>query len=97
MKFLKPKQVRELIDYAERGELDEVVGVLVRFSQDQMAELKAILWIGKDGQNPKHWEALVIEARAKLDADTARFVAEEKNLGRDLHRGLDMLESSGRI
>jgi hypothetical protein len=97
MKTLKPAQVRELIGYAERGELDEVVGILVRMTKDQMAELKAIIWIGKDAQNPKHWDALVIEARAKLDGDTARFVAEEKNLGPDLHKGLDMLESSGRI
>jgi len=97
MKTLKTQQVRELIGYAEGGELDKVVGILVRFNQDQLAELKAILWIGKDGQSPKHWDALVIEARAKLDGDTAIFLAEEKNLGADLHKGLDQLENSGRI
>jgi hypothetical protein len=97
MKFLKPQQVRELIGYAEGGELDKVVGILVRLNLDQLAELKAILWIGKDGQSPKHWDALVIEGRAKLDGDTARYLAEEKNLGPDLHKGLDQLENSGRI
>jgi hypothetical protein len=97
MKFLKLQQLRELIGYAEGRELDQVVGILVRLDQDQLAELKAVLWMGKDGQSPKHWDALVIQARAKLDKDTVQFLAEEKNLGADLHKGLDMLENSGRI
>ncbi len=97
MKALKPALVRELIGYAEKGELDQVVGILVRLDKEQLAELKAVLWIGKDGHTPKHWEALVIQARAKLDKDTVQFLTEEKNLGGDLHKGMDMLENSGRI
>ena len=97
MKSLKPALVRELIGYAEKGELDNVVGVLVRLDKDQLAELKAVLWIGKDGQTPKHWDALVIQARAKLDKDTVQYFTDEKNLGSNLHNGMDMLENSGRI
>lgn len=97
MKALKLQQLRELIAYANRGELDKVVGILVRLDQEQLAELKAVLWIGKDGQSPKHWDALVIQGRAKLDKDTVQYLAEEKNLGADLHKGMDMLENSGRI
>ena len=97
MKALRPKQVWELIGHSERDEFDRVVGMLVRFDKEQLAELKAILWIGKDGQNPKHWDALVIEGRAKLDKETPQYLAEEKNLGGDLKKGLEMLESSGRI
>ena len=97
MKALKLQQLRELIGFAEHGELDKVVGVLVRLDQEQLAELKAVLWIGKDGQSPKHWDALVIQGRAKLDKDTVQYLAEEKDLGRDLHKGLDMLENSGRV
>ena len=97
MKALKPVLVRELIGYAEKGELDQVVGVLVRLDKEQLAELKAVLWIGKDGQTPKHWDALVIQAKNKLDKDTVQFLAEEKNLAADLHKGMDMLENAGRI
>ncbi|MFI4968442.1 MAG: DUF3775 domain-containing protein [Gammaproteobacteria bacterium] len=97
MKSLKPALVRVLIGDAEKGELDNVVGVLVRLDKDQLAELKAVLWIGKDGQTPKHWDALVIQARAKLDKDTVQYFTDEKNLGSDLHKGMDMLENSGRI
>jgi len=97
MKALKPQQLRELIGYAEKGELDQVVGMLVRFDKEQLAELKAVLWIGKDGQSPKHWDALVIQGRAKLDKETVQFMAEDKDFGSALHKGLDMLESSGRI
>ena len=97
MTALKLQQLRQLIDYAEKGELDQVVGILVRLNPEQLAELKAVLWIGKDGQSPKHWDALVIQGRAKLDKDTVQYLAEEKDLGRDLHKGLDMLENAGRI
>jgi hypothetical protein len=97
MKALKPAQVRELIGFAEKGELDNVVGILVRLDKDQLAELKAVLWLGRDGHTPKHWDALVIQARAKLDKDTVQFLAEEKNLGADLHKGIDLLENAGRI
>ena len=97
MKALKPALVHELIGYADKGELDQVVGILVRLDKDQLAELKAVLWIGKDGQTPKHWEALVIQGRAKLDKDTVQYLAEEKNLGQDLRKGIEILENSGRI
>ena len=97
MKALKPALVLELIGYADKGELDQVVGILVRLDKDQLAELKAVLWIGKDGQTPKHWDALVIQGRAKLDKDTVQFLAEEKNLGQDLRKGIEILENAGRI
>ena len=97
MKALKPGQVRELIGFAEKGELDNVVGILVRLDKDQLAELKAVLWLGRDGHTPKHWDALVIQARAKLDKDTVQYLAEEKNLASDLNKGMDLLENAGRI
>ncbi|HEY1992159.1 MAG TPA: DUF3775 domain-containing protein [Gammaproteobacteria bacterium] len=97
MKALKPDQVHELIGFAEKGELDNVVGMLVRMDKDQLAELKAVIWLGRDGHTPKHWDALVIQARAKLDKDTVQFLAEEKNLGADLHKGMELLENAGRI
>jgi Protein of unknown function (DUF3775) len=97
MKKLKPATVREMIGYCESGEFDRLVGVLVRLSPDELSELKALIWLGRDGHTPKHWDALVIEARAKLDADTPRYLAEEKNLGANLSKGLESMENSGRI
>lgn len=97
MKKLKPERVRELISYCESGEFDRLVGVLVRLSPDELSELKALIWLGRDGHTPKHWDALVIEAREKLDADTPRYLAEEKNLGANLSKGLESMENSGRI
>ncbi|HET7922045.1 MAG TPA: DUF3775 domain-containing protein [Gammaproteobacteria bacterium] len=97
MKKLKPERVRELIGYCEAGELDRVVGVLVRLSTEELAELKALIWLGRDGHTPKHWEALVIQARAKLDKDTVQFLAEEKDLDKNLTKGLESMENAGRI
>lgn len=97
MKKLKPARVREMIGYCESGEFDRLVGVLVRLSPDELAELKALIWLGRDGHSPKHWDALVIEAREKLDADTPRYLAEEKDLAANLNKGLEKMENAGRI
>lgn len=94
---LKPPAVRELIGYAEKGELDNIVGVLVRCTPEQLAEYKALSWLGKGRENPKHWDALVIEAKSKLDGDTARLLAEDAGLAADLTRGLERMEEAGRI
>lgn len=97
MKKLKPATVREMIRHCESGEFDRLVGILVRLSPDELSELKALIWLGRDGHSPKHWDALVIEARAKLDADTPRYLAEEKHLATDLRKGLESMENAGRI
>lgn len=94
---LKPQAVRELIGYAERRELDNVVGVLVRLSRDELAELRALIWLGRGRENPRHWEALVVEARAKVDKETPRVLAEDPELADSLARGLERMEEAGRI
>lgn len=97
MKKLKIQTVRELVEYARRNELDNVVGVLVRLNPEQLAECKALVWLGKGRDTPRHWEALVIEAKSKLDKETARLLAEEGSLAQDLERGLERMEDAGRI
>ena len=97
MKHLTKDNVEDIIRAAEAKELDNVVGVMVRIPIGALAELKALLWLGKDMDSPKHWEALVIEARAKLDGETARFLADDPTLARSLRKGLDALEAAGRL
>ena len=58
MKALKQTTVEALISYAEAGELDNLTGEMVRLSPDALAELKALMWLGKDQDSPKHWDAL---------------------------------------
>jgi hypothetical protein len=97
MKKLRRNSVEDIIRFATAKEIDNVVGVMVRLSLDELAELKALTWLGRDMDNPKHWEALVIEASYKLDAETARFLADDPNLAVNLRKGLDALESAGRL
>lgn len=97
MKKLTREQVEEIIRFADAREIDNVVGVMVRLPLEGLAELKALTWLGRDLDNPKHWEALVIEASYKLDTETARYLADDPNLARTLRKGIDALESAGRI
>lgn len=97
MKHLPRQKVEDVIRHAEAHELDGVVGILVRLSREELSEFKAVLWLGKDMDSPKHWEALVIEARETLDAETPRFLADSPGLAGFLRKGLDALEAAGRI
>lgn len=97
MKALKKETVAELVEVADSGELDKVVGILVSLDTDQLAEMRALTWLGKDKDSPKHWEALVIEAHSRLDDQTARFIATMPDLAETLRKGIDLMEASGRI
>lgn len=97
MKSLKQSTVETMIEHAESGELDKLTGEIVNLSKDALAELKALVWLGKDQDTPKHWDALVIEAKFQLDDQTARYVASTPDLPAVLRHGLEKLESSGRI
>jgi len=97
MKKLTRAQVEEIIRFADAKEIDNVVGVMVRLPLEGLAELKALTWLGRDMDNPKHWEALVIEASYKLDTETARYLADDPNLASTLRKGIDALESAGRL
>ena len=66
-------------------------------SKNAVSELKALVWLAKDDENPKHWDALVIEARFQLDDQTARFIADTPELGNKLQSALDKMESAGRL
>lgn len=97
MKKLTRDQVEEIIRFADANQIDNVVGVMVRLPQEALAELKALTWLGKDLDHPKHWEALVIEASYKLDAETARYLADDAKLADVLRKGIDTLEAAGRL
>ena len=97
MKALKRTTVETLIEHATSGEFDKLTGEMVGLSKDALAELKALVWLGKDQDSPKHWEALVIEARFQLDDQTARYLASTPDLPVVLERALDQLEAAGRI
>lgn len=97
MKALKRETVESMAEYAERDELDRLTGAMAQLSPDAMAELKALVWLGKDQDSPKHWEALVIEAKFQLDEQTAHYLASRPDLAANLRHGLERLEASGRI
>ena len=97
MNALDRKTVEELMEVAEGGELDKVVGILVGLDAEQLAEMRALTWMAKDKDTPKHWDALVIEARSRIDDQTARYIATMPDLADTLRKGVELMEASGRI
>lgn len=94
---LNKESIEKMIEHAGENQLDALTGEIVRLSEDQLAELKAMLWLAKDDETPKHWEALVIEARFQLDDKTAQFIIDTPGLDQKLRIALDKLEAAGRI
>ncbi|MEA5445129.1 DUF3775 domain-containing protein [Gammaproteobacteria bacterium AB-CW1] len=97
MKHLSPDRVRRLVDLQGTGDADGLAAELRALPQDALAELKALLWLARDDESPRHWDALVIEARFKIDEKTAGLFAEDEQLGNSLTRGLEILDASGRL
>lgn len=97
MQHLNREQVEELVEHADKHDLNELIGAMVRMSPTELAELRSIVWLGRDGESPKHWDALVIEARSQVDEHTPRFLAESPDLAQHLRKGVELLEASGRI
>lgn len=97
MKALTPEEVRRLVNLQGTNDEDGLAAELRRLSHDALAEIKALLWLARDDESPRHWDALVIEARFKVDDKTAALFAEDGQLGNSLIRGLEILEASGRL
>jgi len=97
MAELKREKIEELLRYAEAQELDNVVGVLVHMSKEELAELKAFLWIANREDPPKYWDALVIQAREKIDRETPLFIAGDQRLAEKIKAGLEIMENAGRM
>lgn len=97
MKALKRTTTEAIISHADSGELDKLTGEMAHMSEDALAELKALVWLGRDRDSPKHWDALVIEAKFQLDDQTARYLSTTPELADILTRALDQLEAAGRI
>lgn len=97
VKVLNKTKIKEIIDSAQAKELDRLVGALVDLPPEGLAEVKALIWLGRDRDSPRHWDALVIEAKAKIDEETARILAEDESLGEDIAAGVEKLEDAGRI
>lgn len=97
MKKLRQEQVRRLVDLQGTGDQDGLAAALRELPQDSLAELKALLWLARDNESPRHWDALVIEARFKVDDKTYGLFAEDPELGNSLTRGMEILEASGRL
>lgn len=97
MKHLDRDRVNRLVDLYGTGDRDALAEILRGYSSDALAELKALIWLGRDEEWPGHWDALVIEARAKVDESTPGRLTETPNLANVLVAGMERLEEAGRV
>ena len=66
----------------EREKLEKFIDDL---SDDEKAELMALMWLGRDGGE---WEYLLNHARGEID-DAARYIAEKAPLATYLKKGIE--------
>ena len=97
MQRLTRDKITELLGYTEAKELDNIVGVLVHMDAEELAELKAFLWIANHEDPPKYWDALVIQAREKIDRETPLFISSDPQLAKKLRDGIEIMENAGRF
>lgn len=97
MKALRTDTAQALLQAAQRKELDSITGILVRLSRDALAECKALVWLGQGREVPKYWDALVAEARSRLDDRTVLQLAEDPQLAACLRAGLERLDDAGKL
>jgi len=97
MKHLSRETIDRLTTLQAMGDYEGFASLLRSLPVEAVAELKALLWLARDGESPRHWDALVIEARSKVDLKTAGLFAEDPQLANSLTEGLEMLEAAGRI
>jgi hypothetical protein len=76
-------------------ELDRAEGELRAFidrmSEDEQAELVAIMWIGREAFEADEWDEAVATARAEASTPTADYLLGTPHLADHLENGLDAL------
>ncbi len=76
-------------------ELDRAEGELRAFidrmSEDEQAELVAIMWIGRDSFDADDWQEAVATARSEASVPCADYVLGSPHLSDHLENGLDAL------
>lgn len=69
----------------------ELRAFIDRMSEDEQAELVAIMWIGRDSFDPDDWAEAVATARAEATTPTADYLIGTPHLPDHLENGLDAL------
>ncbi len=86
----KVAQVALMARELDRAE-DELRAFIDRMSEDEQAELVAIMWIGRESFFPEDLEEAIATARAEASTPCADYLIGTPHLSDHLENGLDAL------
>lgn len=86
---------REILeDYADDPTYQELVDAIEGLNRDELAELIALVWIGRGSYAKDDWEEAVEEARGVEVATAARYLTQMPLLSDYLEQGLSEFDAS---
>ena len=80
-----------LVDYADDPTYEELTSALGSLNQDQLAEIQAMIWLGRGDFDVGEWAACLAAARDALDARTIARLTGIPLLGDFLEEGYSQL------
>jgi hypothetical protein len=85
----KAQELKDVLGYSQ--EEQELVDFISSLSDDEKAELLALVWIGRgDGKWPESWEYLVNHARSTV-SNAGPYLVEKVSLSEYLREGLSQI------
>ncbi|MFQ5956060.1 MAG: DUF3775 domain-containing protein [Kiloniellales bacterium] len=80
-----------LEDFADDATYEELVDALEALNQDEMAELLALIWLGRGDYTPEEWPEVLEQARETRDENAVRYIIGIPLVSDYLEEGLSRL------
>jgi hypothetical protein len=83
---------REVLeDYSDDATYQELVDALTSLNDDEIAELMALVWVGRGDFDAGEWDQALSEARDTRDERAVSYLTGIPNLGDELEEGLSSI------
>ena len=85
------KDIEILEDYADDPTLQELVSALENLNEDELIEVLALMWLGREDYTAEDWPEVLEEAREAYDSELVPYLVGTPLLGDYLEEGLSLL------
>lgn len=85
------KNIEILEDYADDPTFQELVSAIELLNEDEVIELLALMWLGREDYTAEDWPEMLEEARAAHDEKIVAYLVGTPLLGDYLEEGLSLL------
>lgn len=85
------RDIEILEDYADDPTLQELTSALENLNEDELAEVLAMVWLGREDYTAEDWPDILAEARETLDKKAVAYLVGTPLLGDFLEEGFSQL------